>query len=207
MCEEILQKSPDYFKQFAKNIKYFVTDQFPSVDTKDQFAYAFHGSQTSLCTLANEKHWHIMISSEKPQKLGYPVPCPYSCFALLIAHGANFQYNGEIFEKLLQAVIYNEKYPCAEVSPNRLKSKLPKVTKVFKRDIASQTDMLTSASIERYLKVSNGIYGGQLSAIIDCFLSGYGSYDAQMHSMIVKFSLNCSDAQCFCYFCTEFTDD
>ena len=157
MCEAIIKQSPGYFKQFAKNTRYFVTDKYPSLHDDDQFAFAFHGSGTTSCTLPDFPHWHVMLYNAK-QSIGYPVQCPYSCFALLIVNGANFQYNGDLFYKLLNATIYNEKYPSEDVNISKLNTKLHVVTTTFKQDMGTQTDMLPSVFIDRYIKVSNGIW-------------------------------------------------
>jgi hypothetical protein len=203
MCEQVIQQSPGYFKQFARKFKYFVTEKYPTLPA-DNFAFAFHNPKSDACTVSNVKHWHLLLySSSDFIKGGYSVPCPYACFSRLILEGINFSLTGDIFTKLQRAVTYNEKYETDCSRPAVLRTKLPKVIKSSKHDQYTQTDLISSASLERYFKVMNGQYGGEFSQIMDAFISGYGSVNIQSHSMVTNFELTCSQAQCYCYNCTE----
>ena len=188
-------RTPDYFKQFSKKFRYFVTEQFPSFGLDDNFAYAFHNTKSRYCSIKDNKHWHVMIYMGESKKPNYPVPCPFTCFSLLIADGVNIQMNGVLFDELQETRL--------EYSAPIDTKPLPKVLSIFKKDVYAQSNLVTRVSIERYLKVLNGPHGGTLSAIIDCFSSGYGSYSSQNHSMVTNFSLDCSQAQCYCYTCTN----
>jgi len=210
MCEQVFQQNPTYFRKFSKLFRYVVTEKYP--DLSGDIAFAFHNTKSSACTNigGNNQHWHVLTYSEKNlPKNGYAVPCPYACFVQLILGGVNVQYSGDIFDKLKTAVTYNEKYDTEESRDHILKKHLPKILKTVKsqqQHSHTQTDMICSASLERYLRVLNGPYGGDLSQIIDAFISGYGSVHIQQHSMVTNFELTCSNAQCYCYECTEVID-
>ena len=174
MCEQVFEQSPSYFKQFAIKFNYFISEKYPILPT-DNFALAFHNPKSDACTVTNVKHWHLMIYSEcESNKGGYAVPCPYACFRRLIFEGINVSFTGNIFDKLETAVTYNDKYEIDCTRPAALRNKLPKVTKTTKYDQFTQTDLISSASLERYFKVINGQYGGEFSQIMDAFISGYG---------------------------------
>ena len=204
MCEQVLEQSPGYFRKFAKHFRYTISEKYPDLPV-DNFALAFHNTKSDACHIGNNKHWHLLVYSDNfVNNSGYIVPCPFACFTLLILDGVNIQHTGDIFDKLKAAANYNQKYSTDESAVNVLRKKLPKILPmVSKKHQSSQTDMLPSASLQRYLSVINGPYGGVFSQIIDAFISGYGTVHRQHHSMVTNFELTCSDAQCYCYECTE----
>lgn len=206
MCEQVYETSPGYFRKFAKYFRYSICDKYPNLPA-DNFALAFHNTKSNVCNVDNVKHWHLMIYSESPNNNGYTVPCPYACFALLISDGVNVKITGTIFDKLTTAVAYNQKYETEETAATVMRRKLPKMPTLLKKNRGVQTDMLSSNSLERYLEVLNGPYSGHLSQIIDAYISGYGSVDMQCHSMVTHFELSCSNAVCYCYECTEQSDN
>ena len=247
MCEQALQQNPSYFRKFAKNFRYLVSETYPNLPAEN-FGLSFHNTRSDACAITNSKHWHLLLYSENTNELksGSIVPCPYACFAKLIMEGINIQFSGKIFDQLKTAVTYNEKYETSESRDIVLKKHLPKMPKMdtletdcsrsnvlpgkvlkiskptetnssrpgaspgkvlkcpkpTKQNIAVQTDYMSSVSLERYFKVISGPYGGELSQIMDAFLSGYGSVNIQRHSMVTNFELTCSNAQCYCSECT-----
>lgn len=202
MCEQTYERSPSYFRKFSKKFHYITCEKYPNLPI-DNFALAFHNTQSDSCSIENVKHWHLLIFSDTRVNNSYTVPCPYACFTQLILGGINVQHTGDIFDKLKAAVDYNEKYSNDESNVLALRKRLPKIPVNVKKNQAMQTTLITSASLDRYLQVLNGPYGGHMSQIIDAFISGYGSIDMQNHSMVTHFELRCSDAQCYCYECTE----
>ena len=215
----MFQQSPQYFKQYAKNFRYIVTDKYPQLPT-DNFALAFHNTATNFCSVEGVKHWHMLLYSQSgggggglkkataaaTARDGFAVPCPYSCFALLILGGVNIQFSGDIFDKLQRAVAYNKKtaVPSSqETNVEALKKRLPKVVKTARHHATVQTDYISNSFLDRVTQVASGPYGGQFNQIIDAFISGYGSVYTQHHSMVVNFELSPSQAQCYCFECTS----
>ena len=195
MCVQGYQQSPYYFEQFSNQFRYFVTDKYPDVP-ETNVAFAFHNTQSSFCTLQYRKHWHVLQFMGGFPKDSYQVQCPYACFSLFIAHGVNIHMEGDIFEKLQNAFIYNQMYYTDDTSPDTLLQKVPKVMTIFKENAFTQTEFLSSASIERFTKVMDGPFRGQLSTIIDSFIAGHGSVSTHNHSMLTNFSLKCSQLHC-----------
>ncbi len=203
MCEQVIEQSPNFFEQSAEFFRYFVCESYPTLPS-DNFALAFHNTQSDVCDVKNVKHWHLLTYSKTPLvNDGFLVPCPFSCFALLILQGVNIQFTGEVFEKLQRAFVYNEKYELVDLRSQTLRRKLPNVCKPFKHNAATQTDLLSSTSLDRYTAIFNGAYGGEFSQIMDAFISGYGLVSNVNHSMLTHFELTCAPSQCMCYECFE----
>jgi len=188
MCEQMFKQSPEYFQQFHKDFRYFVTDKYPEFSEDESYGFSFHSAISKHCTIKYKKHWHVLSykSVKALKNPNYQVFCPLMCFVHNIVAGANFHFNGEMFEKLQFAMQFNER-TFHEESIFSHSTKLP--NPVLNIDVSTQTDLLTSTSIERYLKIINSPYGGDLSAIIDSFASGYGSFISQTDSTIVSFSM------------------
>jgi hypothetical protein len=217
MCEAVLQQEPSYFQSSRDNFSYFICEKYPNLPS-DNYAIAFHDTKNDYCSIKTLPHLHVLIYSDKGttgdgyhhnhQKYkhhhrGYEVPCPFSCFKLLILGGVNFQYCGIIFQKLQTAVVYNDKYPSKYSSIKTCRAKVPKVIDMLKTcEISTQTNVLPHATLERFLTVYNGPYAAEFSQIMDVFISGYGSVFLQNHNMITTFELCCSPAQCLCDSCT-----
>jgi hypothetical protein len=210
MCEQLYEQSPDYFRKFAKNFRYTICESYPAAT--GSFAFAFHNPKSDACSIKNNAdHWHLLTYTETASGAagGYDVPCPYSCFYELIWSGNKITYEGDIFKRLRNAVVYVTKNPEMALGGGKCarKKRLPKVDATMTKLQAVQTDQITSNSLERYFMILNGPHGGAFSQIMDAFISGYGHVYRQDHSMVTNFELTCSQAQCYCYECTERIDD
>ncbi len=195
----MLKLFPPHFKRYAKNMKLFVTPEFPELPAEN-FAVSFHNPENDFCKIGGN-HFHLLVYSEKPETNGISITCTYACFKLLILSDLNSRYSGSVFEELAKAVSYNDKHSTIENRPSVLRKRLPKDVAFNKRSIANQTDYVSTEMLDRYRRVINGPYGGEFSQIIDVLLSGYGSVENQNHSMLVKFSLECAPGQCDCFEC------
>jgi hypothetical protein len=223
MCEAVYQQNPAYFQEFASCFRYYICEKYPSLPDTN-YAISFHNQKNNSCPIKKLPHLHVLTYTattatvttttccsaaekhlqhyqQQQQQHGYQVPCPYSCFKLLILGGVNYQCDGDMFQRLQTAVIYNDKYNTEEAKVKVCLSKLPKLNSSKTKTISTQTDLISSTTIERFLTVYNGNYGGEFNQIMDAFISGYGSIFSQQHSMIVNFELGCSNAQCICDSC------
>ena len=203
MVDHIFQQSPAYFKQFAKQFRYIVSEEYPILPA-DDFALAFHNQKSEFCTLKNVQHWHLLIFTGKQcENYGSTVVCPYAAFKLLILEGINIQFHGDIFGRLNTAIDLNDKHGVDETRAHVLRKKLPKNNAITKIHVGTQTDMLSNASLKRFISVLNGHYGGEFNQIMDAFISGYGCVSLQNHSMLTTFLLVCAPAQCYCFECSN----
>lgn len=193
MVEAMFERSPDYFKQFRKNFRFFLYKEKPKVGVDFPvdvvISIGLHSPvHDGLCNALKDCHYHVLAEcfgeSYKGQPKSYLLPCLYSTYALLIANSDEKEVCGEIFEKLDQAVQYN----CE--TPNRnLKKLLPSICfSVQKCDKAVQVcSGLNQGTMQRLENVMLGPYGGQFLLISDIFQTGHGSLNVVP---ILTFSLN-----------------
>lgn len=145
MCEGVAQQTPEFFRKLSKKFRFYVTDTYPTLPTDGNFAMAFHNTRNTACVLEDIKHWHLLIYTEYPHQQpknfgpGSTVSCPYTCFAFLIHDGVNMQCSGGIFDKLMVAVEYNNKYETTDTRFDILKKYIPKLPKTLKKDQQTQT--------------------------------------------------------------------
>ena len=316
MCEQVLQQHPSYFEDFSKKFKFYICLNKPLLPV-DNYALAVHNSDNNYCKVKRGAHYHLMLFEDTPvyEAGAMTVPCPYSCFKLLIHEANNVQFSGDIFRRLQTAVSYNDKYDLPDTGITTCRRKLPTSGKcktaampyarrplspsssppsvvahapallvtsqsgdnnVRRRHNAgtssdeyhgtsnqlqeqiqqqqtdnpikqmsttetqtmpiptltqlsptlsssplpsppspspppsseltlaaagTQTNLVSSAAILRFLTLYNGQYGSDLLRIMDCLQSGYGSVFAEHHGIILNFDLTCSNAQCMCHQC------
>ena len=67
MCEQLMEQAPTYFKQFGKDFRYYVSEQYPNLP-EDNFAISFHNPKSDACSISNAKHWHVLVYNENSAK-------------------------------------------------------------------------------------------------------------------------------------------
>ena len=70
MVEAMYEQSPDYFKQFRKNYKFFILNHEPNFSgfaSKTNFAVSSHSNKLAFCnhSIDNEKHYHVLVEFTK----------------------------------------------------------------------------------------------------------------------------------------------
>ena len=193
MVEAMFERSPDYFKQFRKNFRFFLFKEKPKAGVDFPLdvviSIGLHSPvHDGLCNALPDNHYHVLAQcfgeNYKGQPKSYLLPCLYSTYALLIANSDEKEICCEIFEKLDQAVQYN----CDP--PNRNPKKLlPSICfSVQKCDKAVQVSSgLSQGTIQRLENVMLGPYGGHFLLIADIFQTGHGSLN---FVPVLTFSLN-----------------
>ena len=114
MVEAMFERSPGYFKQFQKALKYSVCEEKPELNGLKNYAVCGH-FENPFCTLKTNLY-HVLVdtsdvtnSSDKSKfKKSYTVPCLYTTFKILFANSNTLELNGEVFQKLVLAVEYNK---------------------------------------------------------------------------------------------------
>ena len=191
------ERSPDFFRKFQKRFLFFILEEEPALDTSQfsTFAYSFHEDPSEFCKKVCP-HYHLLIDKQNVKEChqlsslsSYNVPCLFTCFKVLFQDiSPKVCYHGEIFDKLKEAVLYNEKMYSEkrEVKPN-YKRKLPGLQESTTVSVQTQTDILPSATTNRFLKLYNSEFYSEFSKIIDIMNSGYGSLNVDNKTLFVKF--------------------
>ena len=100
------EQHPDFFKQYRKSFRYFVFEKEPKVGedipADSNYAFGIHvPSSDHFCGFEQQPHYHALVQcGESEKRKGLNIPCLYSTFCLLIADCINFQYHGEIINRL-----------------------------------------------------------------------------------------------------------
>ena len=116
MVEAMVERTPEYFRQFSKQYRYFICRSEPIFDhtvTKN-FAYSLHMND-DFCKVPGS-HYHVIASNDQlPNSFKstaskpFIIPCLFTCFKLLIKFNlTNTIFRGEIMNKIDEAVNYNE---------------------------------------------------------------------------------------------------
>ena len=200
MVEAMYEQSPDYFKQFRKNNKFFILNHEPNFSdfaSKANFAVSSHSNKSDFCnhSIDNEKHYHVLVeftkeSTDLLNKMtlkAFVVPCLLSTFKYLFLSCSNYELSGPLMEKLKIAVNYNS-INNLDVSGVPDRRRLPQVCFGSQtKSVQTQTDLITTVTIERFTKSLNGENAAEFSRIIDIILRGYGCMEIDSNTLFVKF--------------------
>ncbi len=202
----MFESSPEYFRKYQKNFKYFTCESLPEkLTTHSSYAYAFHSQniQNEHCKETN--HYHVIVHA--PENLVspshvYSVPCLYTSYKFLISLFENKFLKGEVFTKIESAVLLNKTTSFDKMSANMIRRQLPHLQKTLNRSeeapdnkdlkrkhSQTQTDAINSRTLSRFQKLCSGPNCASLLLIMDILESGYGSYDHRDKDFHVKFSL------------------
>lgn len=193
MVEAMYENSPDFFKQFQKNFRFYVSDTRPTLREHNfvNFCFGVHNCD-KFCPVSTH-HYHVLVDVENNvelfKKLGiklYVVPCLFSCYKLLLANTEEFFCTGDIFNKLQKAISLSKvsqlHYPGANI-----KKRLPYICFSQKQSVACQTDAITHTTLDRFIQVLNGPYAADLLKIIDILLTEFGTLNNDSESRLIKF--------------------
>ena len=195
MVEAMYKQSPDYFKQFRKNYKFFILNHEPNFSgfaSKANFAVSSHSNKLDFCnhSIDNEKHYNVLVEFTKDttdllNKLtskALVVPCLLSTLKYLILGCSNYKLSGPLMEKLKIAVNYNS-INNLDVSGVPVRRRLPQVCFGSEtKSVQTQTDL----TIERFTNILNGENAAEFSRINDIILSGYGCMQIDSNTLFVK---------------------
>ena len=203
MVEAMYEQSPEFFKKFRKNFKFFILNNEPDASQlplNTNFAFATHSIQNESCAqLLDNDHPHIHVLIEvtkdcvdvvkKMTSTTFVVPCLLSSFKHLILGCSKLHLSGPLMEKLKVAVNYNNSIiNSTDIGGASLRRRLPQVCFASQtRSIQTQTDLITNVTIERFIHILNGDNAAEFSKIIDIILSGYGRLEIDSNTLFVKF--------------------
>ena len=201
MVEAMYEQSPEFFKEFRKNFKFFLLNNEPDASQlplNTNFAFATHSIQNESCAqLLDNDHPHIHVLIEvtkdcvdvvkKMTSTTFVVPCLLSSFKHLILGCSKLHLLGPLMEKLKIAVNYNNSINnSTDIGGASLRRRLPQVCFASQtRSIQTQTDLINNVTIERF--IMNGDNAAEFSKIIDIILSGYGRLEIDSNTLFVKF--------------------
>ena len=120
MAEAMYDQSPDYFKQFLKNYKFFILNHEPDFSgfaSRANFAVLSHSNKLDFCnhSINNEKHYHVLVEftkkstglRKKMTSKAFAVSCLLSAFKYLVLGCSNYELSVPLMEELKIAVNYN----------------------------------------------------------------------------------------------------
>lgn len=193
MVEQMYEFSPEFFRKSQKHYRYFTCKSLPSLTTPclRNFAYALHSSD-EFCHVTG-KHYHVLVHTEGASEFVktltsklFPVPCPLTCFKILIFDMKESYVFGDVLQKMQEAIRYlitsNR-----DVFTNSLK-KLP--THSMKTTSATQTDALTYFTLQRVEQLLNGEMALPFYKIMDILSGGYGSFYMENSMANITFQLD-----------------
>ena len=111
MVEAMYDQSPEFFKKFQKNLKFFFLNNEPGISQlppNTNFAFATHSIQNESCTQSldnDHPHIHVLIKLTKDcvnvvnKMTTFVVPCLFSSFKHLIFGWSKTQLSGLKFKK------------------------------------------------------------------------------------------------------------
>ena len=192
------ERSPEFFRKYQKLFCFFTSDTVPHFQgmNVETFAYSLHNKKNDYCKL-DLPHYHVVAEKGVMKKLDkdfspfYDVPCLFTCFKVLLHDfSTNHVFTGQLFEKLKEAVDYNQKLGEETKNQNTgYRCKLPKFRQSSTRTIQTQTDLLPTSTNVRFLNLYNSEHYSEFSKIVDIMNSGYGSLNVDSSTLFVKFIL------------------
>ena len=111
MVEAMYERSPNYFKQFQKQIKFQIVEEKPTLSITNVYAVCAH-FDSEFCGLITN-HYHVLLDTTTFEKetfkrnQNFPVPCIFTTFKLLFSTATTLESNGDVFTKLKLAVEFN----------------------------------------------------------------------------------------------------
>ena len=194
MVEAMVERTPEYFRQYSKQYRYFICRSEPIFDhtVTQNFGYSLHMND-DFCKVPGS-HYHVIASNDQlPNSFKstaskpFIIPCLFTCFKLLIKTNlTNTVFCGEIMNKIDEAVNYNEQH---QLNFANSKRKLPNVDCVFTNIVQTQTDFLPTCTIDRLYSIYNGVLYVELSKILDMLNSGYGCFNIDNSLILINFNM------------------
>ena len=190
----MVERTPEFFRQFSKQNRYFLCQSEPMFDntvTKN-FAYSLHMND-DFCKVPGS-HYHVIASNDQlpncfksaASKL-FIIHCLLTCFKLLIKTNlTKTVVREEIMNKIDEAVNYNDQHQLTFANSKR---KPPNVDCVFNKSVQTQTDLLPTSTIDRFYSFYNGGLLGELSKMLDILNSGFGCLHVDNRLILIYFNV------------------
>ena len=181
MVEAMHEQSPEYFRHFQKQFRFFTTkDKLDTSHFSMDFSIALHSSEMNqYCNCSND-HYHVIANISDPKckrytSKAYAMPCLYTTFRLLLACSPTKTIVGDVFERLERAVNYNRVNDNDESS--NLRRKLPSSCLSMRLHTSVQTEFPPQATIDRFIHILRGPHSGKMYQIMDILISGHGKVE------------------------------
>jgi hypothetical protein len=156
MCSEVDNLSPWFFSKFSDLFSFYICNEYPVLP---DCSYAIASHSAEYCPIETD-HWHLLIIDTEPKITGLQVPCPYSCFRLLILESEHFEYSGDLFAQMHAAILYAEKTHLVTIDECR--RNLP-------------TLIPATSFINKLHMVASGYYANEFHHILKLLHDGAGS--------------------------------
>lgn len=193
MVEAMYHQSPEFFKSYQKQFRFFISDEIPNLHSlkAQNFAFGKHESN-QFCPIKDQNHYHVLIDTEGVPDLlkninvkTYVVPCLLSTFKFLIYQSTDHFSCGVIMEKL--ALAAGSTFGISMDSIGNLRKRLPYICFSQKKSTASQTDGIPSSTLTRFMTLFHGPQSGEFCRIVDVLLSGYGNVCLDNNRVYIRF--------------------
>ena len=216
MVEAMYERSPSYFKQFEKQLRFKIVDQKPTdITSLINYAVCPH-FESEFCQIATN-HFHLLIDSSTDigstkQNKSFAVPCLFTTFKHLFSNSSKLETNGDVYTKLKLAVDFNDKTG-EKIDPATVHKRLPfsttakmltttktlatKTTGIAQKTIhntisaatgheQTQTDQICTETLKRVENILIGPHSGAFCKVMDIFVSGYGKLDIDSELVFVR---------------------
>ena len=189
----MVQRTPDFFLKFRKEFRFFIALKEPvvgeDISSTVNFVFGVHSENQDMYCHITKPHYHLLLEVKGDFlaiKRGHLVGCLYSCYFHLLHYCGEIQYNGEIVQKLRQAVDYNEKMGENGFykQPKRIEKKIPCLKPEKAWDQGSQVTALQF--LERLYNLLNGPHAPAFLQIMDIMILGHGSLETDTVFFILR---------------------
>ena len=198
MAGAILQVVPSFYKDYSDLSLFICTNSFnQKFIVSPDYCVAHHDK--SFCFVPNCRYHILLVGDvqtmlQKVDALCFTyqhVDCLYTLFKYRFS-GNIIAKNGDVFDKLVFAVQFNQRHKGLDRMPSIAKKRL--LRKKYKKHLLSSfqktksTQTNGSVFAERLQLVKKTKYELELLKIVDCFLDGYGDYCSNLISFRIKSS-------------------
>ena len=191
----MLQSIPSFYAKISEKSLFISATTYAKYIVCNDYCIAHHNEKT--CLLPACKYHIVLLGNvqELLKKLDtfcftyQHVDCLYTLFKHRFS-GKVIAKNGQVFDKVQQAVDFNHRNKGVDGMPSIAKKRL--LRKKYKKHLFSSSQKTktthTSGSVfaERIEKVKKTKFELDLIKIVDCFLDGHGNYDSILVSFKIK---------------------
>ena len=202
LVEAMYERSPGYFKQFQKNLRFFVSEEKPSSMFARNYAVCMH-FENNYCEVlpSNHYHWLFYVSDVSTEKLKqnkfYAVPCSYTTFKTFFFKRSHSGDNWRDFRKTQTSCGIQWFSAADKGEATSIQKRLPNLSNALSNnhnqsgivgykspDNAEktlnqqlQTDRISTETLKRFENILYGPHSGAFCQTMDIFVSGYGKLD------------------------------
>ena len=196
MAQAMFENNHEYFRQFQKQFRYYITNFKPNFDILESYnyIYEYHPSHVKIddCQIKGN-HYHIICDKDIDFfNVAHPIPCLVNCFYFLLKPTIGLIVVGSTLLKLQTAVTTLPQLDPKAFAFNTNQKRLPKPIssscKPMKR--LHDEEILPKATCKRLKLILDGSYAADFYKLMDIFVSGEGVLDKSSPKLNLKVRLN-----------------